>query len=101
MHALSLPTWWIHITSVAEWMVAIAAVVALGRLRGEGGWRWLGLAMVPSLTSDMAACTWHLFDNSPALDGLVVFQAGLTCLGNGAMALATWNLLRLQRLPHG
>ena len=29
MHALSLPTWWIHITSVAEWMVAIAAVVAL------------------------------------------------------------------------
>ena len=39
---MSLPTWWIHITSVAEWMVAIAAVVALGRLRGEGGWRWLG-----------------------------------------------------------
>jgi hypothetical protein len=57
--------------------------------------------MVPALTSAMAACTWHLFDNSPALDGLVVFQAGLTCLGNGAMALATWNLLRLQRLPHG
>ena len=101
MHALSLPTWWIHITSVAEWMVAIAAVVTLGRVRGEGGWRWLALAMVPALTSAMAACTWHLFDNSAALDGLVVLQAGLTCLGNGAMALAAWNLLRLQRLPHG
>jgi hypothetical protein len=45
----------------------------------------------------MAACTWHLFDNSPALEGLVVLQAGLTALGNIALAAAAWNLLRLQR----
>ena len=61
------------------------------------GWRWLALAMVPALASAMAACTWHLFDNSSALQGLVVLQAGLTALGNGALALAAWNLLRLQR----
>ncbi|MEB3235420.1 MAG: DUF2499 domain-containing protein [Cyanobacteriota bacterium] len=101
MHALSLPTWWIHISSVIEWLVAISAVVALGRQRGEGGWRWLALAMVPALASAMAACTWHLFDNATALDGLVVLQAGLTCLGNGALALAAWNLLRQQRARHG
>jgi hypothetical protein len=53
--------------------------------------------MVPALGSAMAACTWHLFDNSADLQGLVVFQAGLTALGNAALALATWNLLRLQR----
>jgi hypothetical protein len=98
MHALSLPTWWIHITSVLEWMLAIVAVEAYGRRRGQGGWRWLALAMLPALVSAMAACTWHLFDNSDQLKGLVVLQAGFTALGNAALALAAWNLLRLQRL---
>ena len=101
MHALSLPTWWIHISSVIEWVVAITAVVALGRQRREGGWRWLALAMVPALVSAMAACTWHLFDNPSDLDGLVVLQAGLTAAGNAALALAAWNLLRQQRISHG
>lgn len=43
MHALSLPTWWIHITSVLEWMLAILAVQAFGSRRREGagaGWPW-------------------------------------------------------------
>jgi len=101
MHALSLPTWWIHISSVVEWLVAIAAVVTLGRARSETGWRWLALAMVPALVSAMAACTWHLFDNASALNGLVVLQAGTTCLGNAAMAAAAWNLMRLQSTSDG
>ena len=96
MHALSLPTWWIHVTSVLEWVVAMVAVQRLGVARREGGWRWLSLAMLPALVSAMAACTWHLFDNSPNLQGLVVFQAGLTTIGNAALALAAWNLLRQQ-----
>ncbi len=97
MHTLSLPTWWIHVTSVLEWVVAMVAVQRLGVVRREGGWRWLSLAMLPALVSAMAACTWHLFDNSPNLQGLVVFQAGLTTIGNAALALAAWNLLRQQR----
>jgi hypothetical protein len=97
MHALSLGTWWIHITSVLEWIVAILAIQAWGAIRREEGWRWLALAMLPALVSAMAACTWHLFDNSLALKGLVVLQAGLTALGNAALAAAAWNLLRLQR----
>jgi hypothetical protein len=100
MHALSLGTWWIHVTSVLEWILAIVAVEAFGRRRLEPGWRWLALAMVPALASAMAACTWHLFDNSTALKGLVVFQAGLTALGNLALAVAAFNLLRLQRRPN-
>ena len=99
MHALSLGTWWIHVTSVLEWILAIVAVETFGRRRQEPGWRWLALAMVPALASAMAACTWHLFDNSNALKGLVVFQAGLTALGNLAQAGAAFNLLRLQRRP--
>ena len=35
MHALSLGTWWIHITSVLEWLLAIFAVQAYGRQRHE------------------------------------------------------------------
>jgi len=97
MHALSLGTWWIHVTSVLEWLAAILAVQHFGASRREGGWRWLAMAMVPALVSAMAACTWHLFDNSSALKGLVVFQAALTTLGNTTMAIACWNLLRQQR----
>ena len=97
MHALSLGTWWIHITSVLEWLLAITAVQRLGLARREGGWRWLALAMLPALCSAMAACTWHLYDNSDTLRGLVVLQAGLTTLGNGLLAVAAWNLLRRQR----
>ena len=97
MHALSLPTWWIHIASVLEWIAAIAAVHSYGQRRREGGWRWLALAMLPALVSAMAACTWHLFDNTPTLEGLVVLQAGCTLLGNGALAIAALHLLRQQR----
>jgi hypothetical protein len=97
MHALSLPTWWIHLTSVLEWLAAMLLIQRYGQARGEGGWRWLSLAMVPALISAMAACTWHLYDNAPELKGLVVIQAGITALGNAALALATWNLRRQHR----
>lgn len=96
MHALSLATWWIHITSVLEWVLAIAAVQRLGRLRGERGWRWLALAMLPALISAMAACTWHFYDNPLQLKGLVWIQAALTTAGNLCLAWATWNLLQAQ-----
>ena len=98
VHALSLPTWWIHVTSVLEWALAMVAIQQWGRQRQEPEWTWLSLAMVPALISAMAACTWHLFDNSPSLKGLVVFQAALTTIGNTTLAIACWNLLRQQGL---
>ncbi|MFM2079589.1 MAG: hypothetical protein RLZZ219_271 [Cyanobacteriota bacterium] len=94
MHALSLPTWWIHVTSVLEWVLAMLAIQALGRRSGDRAWSWLSLAMLPALISAMAACTWHLFDNAEELRGLVVLQAGTTLIGNATMALAAWNLAR-------
>jgi hypothetical protein len=97
MHALSLPTWWIHFTSMLEWIVAIPLVQAYGMRRQEGGWRWMALAMVPALASGMAVCIWHFYDNTAELKGLVVLQACLTLIGNLALAVAVWNLLRQQR----
>ena len=98
MHALSLGTWWIHIASVLEWLLAMLAIQHLGLQRQERGWQWLALAMLPALMSAMCACTWHLFDNPDALRGLVVLQAGLTTIGNLCLALAVLVLLREQRL---
>ncbi|MEN9766165.1 DUF2499 domain-containing protein [Vulcanococcus sp.] len=94
MHALSLPTWWIHVASVVEWILAMWAIQSWGIQRREREWQWLALAMLPALISAMAACTWHLFDNSAALKGLVVLQAGCTVLGNSTMAVAAWWIWR-------
>ena len=54
LHALSLPTWWIHVASVLEWAAAMLAVQRFGQIRREPAWRWLSLAMVPALASAMA-----------------------------------------------
>ena len=87
MHELSFGTWWIHIASVIEWILAIVLI----QRRGLNA---LALAMLPALMSAMAACTWHLFDNSEALRGLVLLQASLTLLGNVVLALAALQLKR-------
>ena len=86
MHALSLGTWWIHVASVIEWCVAIVLI----QKRGLTGLAW---AMLPALISAMAACTWHLYDNSEVLRPQVTLQAALTFGGNVALAWAAWQLL--------
>ena len=93
MHALSLPTWWIHVASVLEWGLSMVAIQRWGVQRRERAWSWLALAMLPALVSAMAACLWHLFDNTDRLQWLVVLQAATTLAGNGAMAWAAWRLL--------
>ena len=52
--------------------------------------------MLPNLASAMAAITWHIFDNSVELQALVVIQAVLTTIGNICLALAAWNIVRLE-----
>ena len=89
MHALSLGTWWIHVASVLEWSLAIVLI----QRRGELALAW---AMLPALVSAMAACTWHLFDNSESLRGLVILQASCTLLGNVALAWAALRMVRRQ-----
>jgi hypothetical protein len=97
VHALSLGTWWIHLTSLLEWMLAIVLVVQWGKLNQTRAMSWLALAMLPNLASAMTVITWHIFDNSQVLGGLVVLQAWLTMIGNCCLAAATWNLLRPER----
>ncbi|WP_320667742.1 DUF2499 domain-containing protein [Prochlorococcus sp. MIT 1307] len=94
MHALSLGTWFIHIATLCEWTLAIIFIARWGRSTNNYGLIWLAIAMLPNLASAMAAITWHIFDNSELLKGLVVLQAALTTFGNICLALAAWNLVR-------
>lgn len=97
MHALSIPTWIIHVASVLEWIAAIWLIWRYGELSGKLAWRWLSFAMLPALVSAMCACTWHLFDNAPDLAWLVTLQAGMTVVGNTTVCLAAWWIWRQSR----
>jgi chromate transport protein ChrA len=94
MHALSLPTWMIHISSVIEWIAAIWLIWTYSEVSRNPAWRALSLAMLPALVSAMCACTWHLFDNTLQLDWLVTLQAAMTLVGNITLCLAAWWIWR-------
>ena len=94
MHALSLGTWFIHITTLFEWILAIVLIVRWGITTKVPSMSWLALAMLPNLASAMAAITWHIFDNA---ESLVVLQAALTMVGNCCLAFAAWNIVRNER----
>ena len=99
MHALSLPTWFIHIASVVEWIAAIFLVWRFAAVTGNLVWRWLSWGMLPALVGAMSALTWHFFDNAPELEWIVTIQASMTLAGNCTMALAAWAIWRRSRQP--
>ncbi|EHA63439.1 DUF2499 domain-containing protein [Synechococcus sp. WH 8016] len=94
MHALSFGTWWIHVASVFEWLLAMVLIAQRGSRGSQMSMIWLSAAMIPALISAMAACTWHLYDNAESLRWLVTLQASTTLLGNVTLAIAAWNLQR-------
>jgi hypothetical protein len=94
MHALSLPTWIIHISSVVEWIAAIWLIWIYGEVTDNRSWWILSLAMLPALVSAMCACTWHFFDNAESLEWLVTLQALMTVVGNSTLCAAAWWIWR-------
>lgn len=94
MHALSIPTWMIHISSVVEWMAAIWLIWTYAEVCRNLAWRSLSLGMLPALVSAMCACTWHFFDNPTELEWLVTLQAAMTVIGNITLCLAAWWIWR-------
>lgn len=98
MHALSIPTWIIHISSVVEWIAAISLIWRYGDVIQNPAWRALSVGMLPALVSAMCACTWHLFDNTPDLEWLVTLQAVMTLVGNATLCAGAWWVWR-SKLP--
>ncbi|XP_055821382.1 uncharacterized protein LOC129889930 [Solanum dulcamara] len=95
-NALSLPTWAIHVSSVVEWVTAMALVWQYGEKSGNASWKGLSWGMVPLLGGAFCACTWHFFYNSESLEVLVALQAALTVLGNATMCIAAFRIYRSQ-----
>lgn len=91
-NALSLPTWAIHVSSVAEWAVAMVLFWRLADATGIPEWRSMTWGMIPLLGGALAACSFHFFYNDPTLYPLVAIQAGLTTFGNATLALAAWHV---------
>jgi len=94
MHALSIPTWIIHISSVVEWIAAIWLIWTYGAITGDRSWWALSFAMLPALVSAMCACTWHFFDNLESLEWIVTLQASMTVVGNFTLCAAAWLIWR-------
>ncbi|MEM9568744.1 MAG: DUF2499 domain-containing protein [Cyanobacteria bacterium P01_E01_bin.34] len=97
MNALSLPTWFIHIASVVEWIAAIFLVWQYADSISVPAWRYLSWGMVPALVGAMSAVTWHFFDNLPDLEWIVTLQASMTLVGNCTMALAAYFIWKQSR----
>ncbi|WP_038016156.1 DUF2499 domain-containing protein [Synechococcus sp. PCC 7335] len=94
MHALSIPTWIVHISSVIEWIAAIWFIWQYAEVSGYTAWRSMSFAMTPALVSAMCACTWHFFDNATTLNWLVTVQAAMTVVGNCTVCAAAWWIWR-------
>ncbi len=94
MHALSIPTWIIHVSSVIEWIAAIWLIWKYGEVIDNPAWGALSFAMLPALVSAMCACTWHFFENSKSLEWLVTLQASMTVVGNCTLFAAAWWIWR-------
>ncbi|KAG6688816.1 hypothetical protein I3842_11G143900 [Carya illinoinensis] len=93
-NALSLPTWAIHVSSVVEWITAMALVWQYGEQSGYESWKGLAWGMVPLLGGAFCACTWHFFYNSESLEVLVALQAALTVIGNATMCIAAFRIYK-------
>ncbi|MEL6488440.1 MAG: DUF2499 domain-containing protein [Cyanobacteria bacterium J06621_3] len=90
MHALSIPTWIVHVSSVVEWIAAIWFIWQYAEASEHLAWRTMSYAMLPALVSAMCACTWHFFDNVTALSWLVTLQAAMTVAGNTTVCASAW-----------
>ena len=99
MHELSIGTWFIHILTFVEWVIAIFLITSISNKKGQNKQLiWLAFAMLPNLASAMAAITWHIFDNDSTLYGLVYLQSILTFLGNTSLAIAAWKIVRSESI---
>jgi len=91
-NALSLPTWVIHVSSLVEWLIAMGLAWEYAEVTKRPAWKGLTWGMVPCHASGIAACTFHLFYNAPALNSVVAMQAFLTVVGNTTCAIAAYRI---------
>lgn len=96
-NALSLATWFVHSSSVLEWVIAMQLVLKYARVSGQDQFKKLAYGMLPLHTSSMCACTYHFFYNSAVVEDLVSLQAGLTVMGNCTLLYAAYSIFNANK----
>lgn len=89
-NALSIPTWAVHVSSLLEWLVAQGLVWRIALASGNPAWKGMTWAMIPSHSSGITACTYHIFYNK--IQDLVLLQSILTFVGNSVLAIAAYRI---------
>ena len=69
VNALSIPTWAVHFSSVAEFIFAMGLVWQYAGVTGNEKWKGVTWGMLPSHASGVAACTYHFFFNAAVSNG--------------------------------
>lgn len=88
MHYLSLPTWIIHSATLVEWILAIEITWKYAYVNHYKEIIYLTYPMLIAFASALAACTWHIFNNLPQLEWLVIFQSFSTLFSNIFLLIA-------------
>ena len=82
-------------TSVIEWIYAIFIIKKISNYENLNIYFWLCIAMIPNFISAMCAITWHIFDNTSDLYGLVTLQGIFTLIGNTTLAIAAFYIYKV------
>ncbi|MEI6046040.1 MAG: DUF2499 domain-containing protein [Chloroflexota bacterium] len=89
---LSIPTWIVHLGSIAEWSVAMLLFYLLGRKLNNVWLRRMPLVMIPYMLSGLCAIIYHItIDEWKAIN---VAQSYLTLIGSCCFALWAFLFLR-------
>ena len=91
-NALTVACWIIHISSLVEFLVAMAFCWRWADVVANPRWKGLTWGLLPLHSSGITACTYHVFYNQIAV--LVPLQAILTCFGNTTAAVAAYRIAR-------
>jgi len=92
INGLTIPTWFIHFSSVIEYLIAMDLVWKYAEVTNNEKWKGMTWGMLPLHASGICACTYHFFYNPSSFQFLVSMQAGFTLLGNLTCAIAAFRI---------
>jgi hypothetical protein len=92
---MSIPTWIVHLSGVAEWFLAMWLFWVLGRKLNNKWLKLMPLFMLPYMLSGWCAIAYHITYDTWEIFNQI--QAILTFAGSCAFAL--WAFLLLRDLP--
>jgi hypothetical protein len=89
---LSLPNWFIHLSSSLEWGMAALMMYRYGRITGRADIRFFGLSMLPHWFGSFFVLAYHITTDSIPL--LLDLSETINLLGSISMLWATLRILK-------